>query len=425
MSEEDRIRKPNTIIQAGQNLTATQQNILFAMLHRFKYISEDIDPDLLAKQVYTFPISEVYQSYASARGGNVFDHVKSQVSHLVEQKLTERRVNHKGESTFTFIPIFGFAEISEGTSDIKVKFNQEVIPYMLNMVRDGYTSLVFKDVYELKTSYAKRIYELVSMQRTSPKTVAEGYFEITVPELRFKLGIEDSLYPRWFDFKKRVLDPSFEEINKKTVLRFSVDYNKSGRAISGLKFSNICLAVPIIDPINAQISNIAEQAVLDFTVEQGSLELPPAKPVVPINPHLVGILKKDQLRISENHTPEYIAHYHKKVVALESKGRLKSTFANCLFAYLESDEDDFYNRPKASTTVTAKQPSSEIERRLADRKKVEQESARMKDLEKLFVSLPVDIQQERIFAVKETMPLFSEEMARKQAILELAKEQNA
>jgi len=419
MSEEDRIRKPNTIIQAGQNLTATQQNILFSMLHRFKYIASDVDPDHLAKQVYTFPISEVYPSYANSRGGNVFDHVKSQVSHLVEQKLTERKLNSKGEATYTFIPIFGFAEISEGTSDIKVKFNQEVIPYMLNMVRDGYTNLVFRDVYELKSSYSKRMYELISMQRTSPKTVSEGFFSVTVADFRFKLGIEDNLYPRWFDFKKRVLDPAFEEINKKTVLRFSVEYLKSGRTISGLKFSNICLAVPILDRETTQFSDTAEQAVLDFTVEQGVLDLAPAP--VKINPLLEGLLQKDQIRISETHSPEYIAHYHKKVKALESKNRLKSTFANCLFAFLENNEDDFYNRPAKKTTPTAKKDSPEVERRLADRKKAQEEAELMAALEKQFSFLPADVQQERIMKIQNAIPLFSEEMARKQAILEFAK----
>jgi len=413
LSEDALVRKPNSIIQAGQDLTAIQQNVFYVMLRRFAYISGTTnDHAKLASVVYEIPYSDLVHNYDKKKGGELVERVRSQVEKLAKQVLTV-----KEGKTEKFIALFGETSVTEGSTVAKVEFNIKAVPYIVDMIRDGYTKLIFKDVFALRSAYAKRIYELASLHRSDPKVKKDGYYKISVEDFRFKLGITEKMYPRWVDMRIRVIDPAVEEILEKTSVRFVLDYEKAGRKITHLIFRELVLIEPIYNPDGTESNSGFEQVVLDLdTVKQVSIFDTVEKES---NPLLDGLMQKDREKFESNHSKEYIAHYHKKVKALESKGRLKSDFASCLFTFLTNDADDFYNRPKK--TVAPKQPSSEIERRLADRKKVEQESARMKDLEKLFVSLPVDIQQERIFAIKETMPLFSEEMARKQAILEFAK----
>ncbi len=416
MSEDTLVRKPNSIIQAGQDLTAIQQNVLYIMLRRFAYISSTTnDPEKLASIVYEIPYSDLIHNYDKKKGGELVDRVRSQVEKLAKQILTV-----KVGKTEKFIGLFGETSVTEGSTVAKVEFSIKAVPYIVDMIRDGYTKLNFKEVFVLRTAYSKRIYELASLHRTDPKVKKDGYFRISLEDFRFKLGITEKMYPRWVDMRIRVIDPSVEEIHEKTSIRFVLDYEKAGRKITHILFSELILVEPVYNSATDSFETGIEQVVLDMEPTKQTT-LFDTVPSTPSNPLLEGLLQKDQIRLSEKHTPEYIAHYHKKIKTLESKGRLKSTFANCLFAFLENDEDDFYNRPAKPVTPT-KKPSSEVERRLADRKKVEQEAALFSARETLFSTLSDDEQQTRIQKVKESMPLFSDDMARKQAIIDFAKD---
>jgi hypothetical protein len=63
-----------------------------------------------------------------------------------------------------------------------------------------------------------------------------GSRTLTVPEIREKLGLWQDEYPKWKDFRVRVLEPALEELPKKTDLRFSYTTRKKGRAIHWVDF---------------------------------------------------------------------------------------------------------------------------------------------------------------------------------------------
>ena len=46
----------------------------------------------------------------------------------------------------------------------------------------------------------------------------------------------DTEYKQMNDFKKRVLDPSINQINDKTDIKVKVEQHKTGRTISGFSF---------------------------------------------------------------------------------------------------------------------------------------------------------------------------------------------
>lgn len=457
VSDDKHIRKPNAIIQAGQDLTAAQQNILYSMLRRFTYLAnsaknrvaavhtqpqtqldldfgfeseisrsditqkllkklppEDVaffkenhsseflehyhkvalkyekngliqtslpdtflsllkeDPDNfyimdelkneLSRVTYKIPVREIVSDFKKHKGGDLYRRVKKQVSRLVEQKLTciEGKVTE-------FIPIFGYAKVIEGGSDIHVRFNAEVVPYLVNMVKDGYTKLIFKDVYELKGVYAKRVYELLSLNRKAPKVRKQGFFSISIADLRFKLGIDDSKYPRWADFRKRVLDPSIEEIEEKTALRFTLDFERKGRKINTIIFREIMEVDPVVHPNGELHESGAEQVTLDLSA-----------PVKLFNPLLAGITPAQCEQIEKQHSPEFIEYYHKKVKALEKRGRLKSTFAACLFAYITKDEDQYYIREEQKRIAAERKKLEEEKKAKAEAEKKKREAEKMK-----------------------------------------------
>ena len=72
-----------------------------------------------------------------------------------------------------------------------------------------------------------RIYELITQYRSV------GNREITVDKLKEWLQVADN-YPRWNNFKARVLDPAITEINEKSDLFVEVEQIKRGRSIHSL-----------------------------------------------------------------------------------------------------------------------------------------------------------------------------------------------
>ena len=81
----------------------------------------------------------------------------------------------------------------------------------------------------MKSQYSIRLYELL-------KSVAGKelwYFEID--DLK-NIFLCEKKYDRVNDFKKRIIEPSIEEINNKTDLNVTYEYFNEGKKIVGIEF---------------------------------------------------------------------------------------------------------------------------------------------------------------------------------------------
>lgn len=84
---------------------------------------------------------------------------------------------------------------------------------------------------QLTSKYAIRLYELLIAWRSVGKTPI-----LEISDFRQKLGVQDTEYKTMSDFKKRVLEPAIEQINKETDITVKYDQHKTGRVVSGFEF---------------------------------------------------------------------------------------------------------------------------------------------------------------------------------------------
>ena len=119
---------------------------------------------------------------------------------------------------------------AESDSYIKIKFADEVLP-LITMLEKHFTSYELQQVASLKSVHAIRMYELLIQYRTV------GKLEISLSDLRLKLGIADGKYPTMNNFKARVLDVGIQQINEHSDISVNYEQVKTGRQIAGLKFS--------------------------------------------------------------------------------------------------------------------------------------------------------------------------------------------
>ena len=117
-----------------------------------------------------------------------------------------------------------------------IQFDTKMKPYLLELVKGGYTAVNIEQVFKLTSTYAVRLIELCMQYRNMTKgNVITRKF--TEKDIRFYLNVpEDAYEGRMSNFRKKVLDEPIEEITKKTDFRMSYHTEKEGRRIKFFVF---------------------------------------------------------------------------------------------------------------------------------------------------------------------------------------------
>lgn len=113
------------------------------------------------------------------------------------------------------------------TKVAKFVFNGQLKPY-ISMMNGSFLKENVNIIVDFKSVYALRMYMILShvLRRTGniSQTLTRTY---KLHALRLFLGVQDNEYPRFYDFRKRVLDPAIKEISDKNLMdiSFSVAYS--------------------------------------------------------------------------------------------------------------------------------------------------------------------------------------------------------
>jgi plasmid replication initiation protein len=116
------------------------------------------------------------------------------------------------------------------SSYVKIKFTDDVMPLITNLERH-FTSYQLEQVKDLTSIYSIRLYELLISWKQKKKV------ELSLAELRLKLGIEPDEYKAMNNFKAKVLDLAVSQINEHTDITAKYDQHKQGRTITGFTFT--------------------------------------------------------------------------------------------------------------------------------------------------------------------------------------------
>lgn len=138
---------------------------------------------------------------------------------------------------------FGFASIYrkiryEPNKGLIIHFNDELKPYILDLVNQAYTKYKVKALFSLTSAYAWRILEsLLEKQGYLRQGQKEIFLDLTMDEVRFRLNVPSGLYENRVDnFRKFVVENPIREINEKTDYFVWYEVVKKGRKVTGFKF---------------------------------------------------------------------------------------------------------------------------------------------------------------------------------------------
>lgn len=112
----------------------------------------------------------------------------------------------------------------------------------------------------MSSKHSPRLYEIL---KSYQKNNSQWFFEIN--ELKYLLDCEN--YQRWPDFKRRVLDPAVEEINKYTDLSIAYKDVRKGRAVVRVEFFMDKKTNTELRQVNSEISGVLDGQLSMFDDE--------------------------------------------------------------------------------------------------------------------------------------------------------------
>lgn len=171
-----------------------------------------------------------YERHFECDKTTAYRSLKSACESLYESEFVWTDKDAKGRDKINKSRFVQRASYCEGGGYVEVMFGNDVIP-LITRLSEQYTEYELKQIKDLNSTYALRIFEILMQWLSVGKTPP-----ITIENLRTRLGIEEHQYKLMSDFKKRVLDHAIKEINDNTNITAAYEQHKEGRRIVGFTF---------------------------------------------------------------------------------------------------------------------------------------------------------------------------------------------
>ena len=222
MNNSDLVIKSNTLIDASFKLTLSEfrlLNIVFAEIsdnsdgsdgfynNDFKVTAEQYS------QIYEVDKSTAYEALQDA-----------------SQRLFHRYFKYEG-AVYKKPDFVEVVEYSKQGGYVKLVLTDDV-KSMVGVLQKCFTQYHLQHTVGLTSTYAKRLYEIMVRWRNAGNKTPQ----ISLEDLRNKLGVEEDQYKLMADFKKRVLDIAIEQINEHSDIKAEYEQIKEGRTIVGFVF---------------------------------------------------------------------------------------------------------------------------------------------------------------------------------------------
>lgn len=235
MTDIDRIKitKGNQLVEiklleVGARLKTRHQKVILAVVGQISPDDEDF-------KNYRMTINEL-MSLTGISGENLYRDIHSICSCLTTSGITiNEPSNPKG---FLVTAWFSHAEYLPSEGLVEFAISPKLKPYLLQL-KSSFTTYHLKQIRQLKSLYSIRLYELLR-QFLPLNEINNGrqtaFRDITLNDLREYLGVEKDRYPKFYDFRRYVLERSQEELKLRTDLAFDFNPVRRGRKVGSIKF---------------------------------------------------------------------------------------------------------------------------------------------------------------------------------------------
>ncbi|MGP9516479.1 replication initiation protein RepM [Psychrobacter sp. AOP5-CZ1-12] len=225
MSKNGMVSKANAFIESSYTINLVAQRVIILAIIEARNQGSMSE----VGGIHRIKASD-YQKHFECDKTTSYRSLKSACESLYESEFVWSDKDNKGRDKINHSRFVQRASYSEGGAYVEVMFGNDVIP-LITRLSEKYTEYELKQIKDLNSIYALRIFEILMQWFSIGKTPP-----ITLETLRARLGIGDDQYKLMSDFKKRVLDHAIKEINDNTNISATYEQHKEGRRISGFTF---------------------------------------------------------------------------------------------------------------------------------------------------------------------------------------------
>lgn len=223
-----KITKSNALVSSSYRLSLNELRIvLFGLSH--------IDPT--AKEFplfHTVKIKELAEFFniGEKDRGSFYDNIK----HALIQKFWEREYSYFDDQLKKTTKNRWLIQVQYGNNDGSLAYHYNpMIKDQLQQLASKFTSYFLKNIAEMKSVYAVRLYEISIMYLKASQKDSMSFTK-EIEALKTHLDLNGK-YLRFSNFKLRVIEPAKKEINRYSDIKFSYTIIKQGRVPKEIKFT--------------------------------------------------------------------------------------------------------------------------------------------------------------------------------------------
>ncbi|MEL6256838.1 MAG: replication initiation protein [Bacteroidota bacterium] len=209
--------KSNQLINARYSLTVAEIRLFLMMVAQVEKDDMDFKP-------YRIRI----QDYAKAVGTQSKSHYK-EIKEAAQNLISRIADLPKDDGGWLKVAFLSSAEYFKGEGMLELCFDPKLKPYLLEL-KSRFTAYDIRNVLTLQSSYSIRIYELLKQF----EKIGERTFRVN--DLKGILGIKETQYKRYNDFKRFVIQQAYQDLKQHTDISFEFEEIKEGRRIASIRF---------------------------------------------------------------------------------------------------------------------------------------------------------------------------------------------
>jgi plasmid replication initiation protein len=218
------VAQHNALVNARFSFVPLQMRLFLALLSRIEFNDVDFGEHFV-------PFNElVFERH----GGSAYEQIDDMCNNITSFKLyielLEEGTNKRRRPKYDYIPLMAKAGYDGERGGVVATFNPLIMPYLLQLRENGnFTLAALDELRKLKSPDSARIYWLLREYANF------GERTISISQLRFLLDIAENEYPRFSNFKVRILDKAQIELAK-TDMPFTYELERQNQIVQQIRF---------------------------------------------------------------------------------------------------------------------------------------------------------------------------------------------
>jgi hypothetical protein len=198
-------------------------------LRLFSVYLSKINPKDKSTKIVRFSLAE-FQTIMELKQPNIPYFKK--IAKSIVSKSVEMPTARGGFGTYNIFNVFILDPNESGEWYVEIDANDRILPLLFD-IRSHFFKYELWNALRLKSKNQLRLYEILKQHE------GIGYRMLSIKDLKMLLGIEETEYPKYYDFRRDVLEVCKKALSENTDISFTYEvHSKKGRGgkIHELKF---------------------------------------------------------------------------------------------------------------------------------------------------------------------------------------------